>query len=39
MSMLGAGTTPIEFGWDIPVVDAGMRELKDGKLQVIMSID
>lgn len=39
MSMLGAGTTPIEFGWDIPVVDAGMRELKDGKPQVIMSID
>jgi len=39
MSMYGAGTTPIEFGWDIPVVDAGMRELKDGKLQVIMSID
>lgn len=39
MSMLGAGTTPIEFGWDIPVVDAGMRELKNGKPTIIMSID
>ena len=42
MSMYGAGTTPIEFGWDIPVVDAGMRELdtNDGnKPKIIMQVD
>lgn len=40
--MLGSGTDPIEFGWDIPVVDAGMRALDDSnppKPQVIMQID
>lgn len=36
----GSGTTPIEYGWDIPVVDAGIRELnKDGKPVVITKID
>ena len=42
MSMFGAGTTPIEFGWDIPVVDAGMRELDSNdsnKPKVIMATD
>lgn len=42
MSMYGAGTTAIQFGWDIPVVDAGMRELdsNDGnKPKVIMATD
>ncbi len=42
-SLFGAGTSPIEFGWDIPVVDAGMRELvsENGtkKPKTIMSID
>lgn len=40
MSMFGAGDEPIEFGWDIPVVDTGMRELDDkGKPKVIMQVD
>ena len=39
-SNLGFGTNPIEFGWDIPVVDCGMREKgTDGKLKTIMQID
>ena len=43
-AMYGAGTTPIEYGWDIPVIDTGMRELvntPDGtkKPQIIMMID
>jgi hypothetical protein len=33
----GGGTNPIEYGWDIPIIDCGMRELdSDGKLQIIM---
>ena len=37
---LGFGTNPIEYGWDIPIVDCGMRELdSDGKLKVIMQVD
>lgn len=42
MSMFGAGTELIEFGWDIPVVDAGMRELDSGdgnKPKIIMATD
>ena len=40
MSNFGAGTKPIEFGWDIGIVDSGMRQLdKDRKPQVIMQID
>ena len=43
MSLYGSGTTPIQFGWDIPVVDAGMRELVTENnikvSKVIMSID
>lgn len=39
-SLYGAGDTPIEFGWDIPVVDSGMRELDDNnKLKLIMQTD
>lgn len=42
-SMYGAGTTPIEFGWDIPVVDAGMRAIDpndtDNKPKIIMQVD
>lgn len=41
-SMFGAGTSAIEFGWDIPVVDAGMRELDsndNNKPKVIMATD
>ena len=41
--MYGAGTTPIEYGWDIPVIDTGMRELVNTpngrKPQIIMMID
>lgn len=43
MSMYGAGTTAIEFGWDIPVVDAGMRAIdpndSDNKPKIIMQVD
>lgn len=39
-SNLGAGTTPIEFGWDIPVVDAGLRQLdENNKLILITQMD
>lgn len=37
---LGSGTNPIEYGWDLPIVDCGMRELNEnGKPQIIMQID
>lgn len=40
LSNLGAGTNPIDFGWDIPVIDCGMREKGiDGKLKTIMQVD
>lgn len=40
MSNFGAGTEPIEFGWDIGIVDTGMRQLNEkGKPEVIMQID
>lgn len=39
-SNLGSGHTPIDFGWDIPIVDCGMRELGlDNKLHIIMQTD
>lgn len=41
-SMYGGGDTPIEFGWDIPVVDAGMRAkdpADDDKVKIIMQLD
>ena len=37
---LGNGTNPVQYGWDIPIVDCGMRELdEDGNRKIIMQID
>lgn len=40
MQMFGSGTSPIEYGWDIALIDCGMRQKNSkGELEVIMRVD